>query len=144
MPSHYSTGTSRRNSPPWCKKGMFTGINPTIDGRPAVLNAFVNWTGDYYGEPFAVITTVHLRRTPLNDGWTGDSAATGKRVHVAVADLATDEAVDVQARLYNDDVQFDAVTWYTVTTRFARPWGTPIFRKLAPPEHNPVILQILG
>lgn len=69
MPSHFSTGTTRRRSPPWCKPGMYGNVPPFIDGRPSSLNAFATWRDLIGTDQFDLAGVMHLtRKTPFT-GW---------------------------------------------------------------------------
>lgn len=144
MSSHFATATTRRNSPSWCKPGMFTGIVPTVDGKPATVSAYARWTGDYYGIPFDVIETFALRRNQANNGWAGESASSGKRVTIDCLDTALPDQVDVTLNLYDDDSPYDSFTWRSESNTVRPPWGTKPLNRVNPPEKQLVEVLLLA
>lgn len=144
MGSLFATNNTRRNSPAWCKEGMFTGIPTPLDARPLVLSAYAQWSGDFYGESFNVITTLDLRRTVAGDGWDGWSASSGKRILMQVRDTSDPALVDVTVRLFENGIEYEEQTWEDVLVTYNKPWGTILLRHDEPPESNPIEAQILG
>lgn len=144
MTSHFSTGTTRRASPAWCKPGMFGGIVPTVDGRPATINAYARWTGDYYGDEFNVIETIQLRRNPLNNAWAGESAVSGKRIKIDCKDTADPNFVNVTMYLYDGSAPYDVLWWFNVPTTWRAPWGTQRLINTAGGHRDLVETQLLG
>lgn len=123
---------------------MFGGINPTVDGRPATINAYAQWTGDYYGHLFNVIATFQLRRNASNDAWVGESATHGKRIKLESHDTPDPNLVDVRIYLYDDDAPYDLHEWPNVATTTRPPWGTKPLTHTAAPHRDLVEAQLLG
>lgn len=144
MSSTFATATGKRNTPSWCKAGMFGGIDPTVNGRPTSLSAYGRWTGDFYGDLYNVIETFHLPRNPTNDGWAGESAPTGKRIRIECADSALLTIVSVTLILLDDDAIVDSFTWHNVSTTKRPPWGTEQLFQQMPPHAQLIEVQLLA
>jgi len=129
MTSLFATGTKRRNSPSWCKKGMFTTIAPTINERPKTANAYVQWTGHDSGGAFEIIESFRLRRNVTDSGWYGLSSNDGDNVTLDVLDTLDPAIVNVQLNRRYGTTQRATTTWPLVPTTFRPPWGTNMCRK---------------
>lgn len=124
MSSFFATGTSRRNSPAWCKKGMFTGIDPMINALPATLSAYARWTGTDSAGSYNVIETFKMRRNPTGNGWVGESSKSGTNVLLEILDSTDPDRANVTVTLRFNTTPHDWHTWLNVPTNARPPWGT--------------------
>ncbi len=144
MTSHFATGTSRRNSPAWCKKGMFSGIDPTINGRPATATAYAQWTGVDSGGSYSVIESFQLRRNDAGNGWSGHSSTTGSNLSIEILDTADPNFVDVHLHLRIDTALRNSIQWWDVPTTYHRAWGTQMLTTPVTSENQRLQTQILA
>lgn len=144
MGTKFAANSKRRNSPAWCKKGMFTGITPEVDGKPVVLAAYARWSGTLYTVSFDVIDTLRLRRNGAGNGWEGETAPTGDRLKMEVLDTPNPQIVHVHLSLFRDNNYWDDFTWHNVTTQAHKPWGTFLQLELAPPGRATLQAQVLA
>lgn len=126
MSSFFSTGLSRRNGPAWCKKGMFVGIPPTINQRPATASAYARWTGIDSGGSYNVIETFRLRRNATDTGWVGESSNSGNNVKLEILDTADLTIVDVLLNVRIDTAVMNSHLWPAEPTTARPPWGTSV------------------
>jgi len=124
MSSLFSTGLARRNGPAWCKKGMFVGIPPTINQRPATATAYARWTGLDSGGSYNVIETFRLRRNATDTGWVGESSSSGNNVKLEILDTTDLTTVDVLLILRIGTAVMNSHLWPTEPTTARPPWGT--------------------
>ena len=124
MSSIFATSTGKRNTPSWCKAGMYPGINSMVDGRPKTATAYARWTGYDSGGPYNVIETILMRRNATDNGWYGASWTTGDNLAIDVMDTATPTLVDVHLTRRLNTIDLATVTWPLTQTTFRLPWGT--------------------
>lgn len=144
MSSLFATGTRRRNSPAWCKKGMFTGIPPTINQRPATATAYARWTGIDSGGSYNVIETFRLRRNETDTGWIGESSNTGNNVRLEILDTLDPSRVNLNLILRIDTSIRNSHPWPNVPTTTRPPWGTSVLAYSADPTIELAEVQALA
>lgn len=124
MSSIFATSTGKRNTPSWCKAGMFTGIAPTVNGLPATATAYARWTGYDSSGPYNIIETILLRRNAADNGWYGASWTTGDNLAIDVMDTASETLVTIHLTRRLDTLELATITWPPTPTTFRLPWGT--------------------
>lgn len=124
MSSKFATSTGKRNTPSWCKAGMYPGIDPTVNDQPKTATAFARWTGYDSSGPYNIIETILLRRNATDNGWYGASWNTGDNLAIDVMDTASPTIVDVHLTRRLDTLELATITWLQIPTTFRPPWGT--------------------
>lgn len=140
MSSIFATSTGKRNTPSWCKAGMYTGIDPMVDGRPANLNAYARWTGYDSAGPYNIIETIRLTRNSADNGWYGTSWISGDNLAIDVMDTASETLVDVHLTRRRDTQEMETATWPLTPTTFRMPWGTK--QLTTPPDAYDVTIDV--
>lgn len=124
MGSVLSTGTKRRQSPSWCKKGMWGGIPLLIAGLPATLVCYANWYQKLYGVHVHVTETITLTLNPDTKDWEGASSNEGENLYVSICSLEEADHYDVELTLRQGTDLVDSHTWHNVTIPPGRPFDT--------------------
>lgn len=124
MSSHFSTSTTRRSSPSYCKKGKWEDIDSFRYDRPIGVNVYLKWY-DAIGTDFIDFTeSLHAVRNATNDGYVAWSSATHPRIGVEIDDLPDLDRYDVT-------IHVDLYGWIMYSHTFEDvdvtprpPWGT--------------------
>lgn len=144
MASHLSTGTSRRNSPAYCKKGQYGGIAPTLHGLPKTLNAYAYFRWHGTGLDITLNEVIHLRRNASATGWEGTVTDGTSRLEVTVMDTPDDTLFGLGLELFHNDILIDTAGW----THFQPPgiarWNTPTKLTIWVPDFREASLHVMG
>lgn len=144
MTSLFATGVKRRNSPAWCKKGMYPKILPVVDGLPAALTAYARWHELSSGREAYLIETFQLHRVTGSETWYGDSYQYGSNLAVLVDQVPTTETYHLTLYLRLDQLDLDNVTWPAVEIPTPEPWDTGLLTHVITPSIDFRQLRILS
>jgi len=123
---------------------MFTGIDPTIDGRPKTANAYVHWKDIDSAGYYDITESFTLRRNATANGWYGVSSNEGDNVSIHLFDTADRQFVDVLLNRRSGTIIHSTITWLHVLTTFRAPWGTKLLTWLNVPMTTLNELQVLA
>ncbi len=124
MSSLFATGVKRRQSPAWCKKGMYPKISGQIDGRPALLNAYANWNELSSAREIHLIQTFNLSKVPTLVEWYGSFSDAGPNLTLKVTGTPTSDTYLITLCLRQDLMTIDTATWPAVGIPLPEPWDT--------------------
>lgn len=111
MSSHFSSNTRRRNSPSWCKPGMFPKIPAYVDDRPAAMNAFARWYDPLGTDQLDLTEVIRLTRSTTFNGWTGVSAETGYNLKIEIREYPNRTTYDLNLYARLGQIHVDDMTW---------------------------------
>ena len=144
MTSHFSTGTTRRNTPSWCKPGMYRAVLPYVDKRPATITAYAKWFGPFASEQIDMTETFQLRRNAAGNGYHGASTAQPPRLILTLKDHTDLRYYDVVLAVDLYGSVLITQTWYNVDVTRRLPWGTGIIRRVHIPRIRFIETQLLA
>ena len=144
MASHLSTGTSRRNSPAYCKKGQYGGIVPTVHGLPKTLNAYAYFRWHGTGIDATLNELVHLRRNASDTGWEGRTLKGDYRLDVTVMDTLNKTEFGLALEFYAGGVLIDSAGWVHIQPANVARWDTGTKLTIHVPDFREAGLHILG
>lgn len=144
MASHLSTGTSRRNSPAYCKKGQYGGIVPTVHGLPKTLNAYAYFRWHGTGLDITLNELVHLRRNASDTGWEGTTKDGTSHLDVTVIDTPNPTKFGLALDLYAGDVLIDTAGWIHIQPANVERWDTGTKLTIHVPDYHEAGLRVMG
>lgn len=144
MSSLFATGVKRRQSPAWCKKGMYPKISGQIDGRPALLNAYANWNELSSGRELYLIQTFNLSKVPSAVEWYGSFSSVGPNLSLRVTGSPTSDTYLIILCLRQDQHTIDTVHWPAVEIPLPEPWDTSWLEKIVTPHIDFRRIRILS
>ena len=124
MASLLSTGTKRRASPAYCKKGMWGLIPPLIAGKPVRLAVFARWTEKAYGLNIELIESFQLSYNAGTGDWTGASGDQGENLAVEICSLVEKDRYDVELIFRQGTTQTNQHLWANQHIPDVRPFDT--------------------
>ncbi len=144
MSSLFATGVKRRQSPAWCKKGMYPKISGQIDGRPALLNAYANWNELSSGREIYLIQTFNLSKVPSVVEWYGSFSDVGPNLTMRVTGSPTSDTYSITLHLRQALVIIDTVSWPAVEIPLPEPWDTSWLETIVTPHIDFRRIRILS
>lgn len=144
MSSLFATGVKRRQSPSWCKKGMYPKIGGQIDGRPAALNAYANWNELSSARQIHLVQTFDLRKVAGQVEWYGSFLDVGANLSLKVTGSPTSDIYTITLCLRQDQVTIDTHVWPTVEIPLPEPWDTAWLEHVETPHTDFRRIRILS
>jgi hypothetical protein len=144
MTSHFSTGTRRRRSPPWCKPGMYTTVPPHVDAKPTTLNAFAAWRDFFGSDQFDLAESLHLRRTDAFDGWQARTFTTPYWLELQVHDTPDPHTFNLELYVKASWGTIHDHRWIHHQADPAARWDTQLLSRIWIPHVNYAHLIVLG
>lgn len=144
MSSKFSTGSVRLIPPSWCKKGMFTGIIPTINDRPRTMNALASWLILDSAGLIALEETVHLSRNTPDNGWDGEVRSDDFQTKVQVLDRLDPTAYTLTTTLEELGIPVATSMWIHFQELGDEVWDTGVLTNVITPGIREYELRILA
>lgn len=144
MSSHFSTGTTIRTSPAWCKKGMFVGVPPDVGNRPTSLNALAQFR--YVGTAVDVdlFQLIWTPRNQANTAWEGATGQTGYNIHLEILDQPTPGEYKITLQLRQDLALVADQVWIHHQPPDQARWNTGRLTAVQVPGLNEQSVHIMG
>lgn len=144
MSSLFSIGAVRRQSPAWCKKGMYPKTLSSIDGYPSGLQAYAQWHEISSGRQVIRLETFRLTRIPGQPEWLGVSADVDYNLHLYLAQTAPPATYSITLSLRLGQEIVDSIEWSPVAIPQPEPWDTGTLLKTITPRTDYRKLRILS
>lgn len=144
MASHFATGTSRRTSPAYCKKGRIPGTPPMQGNFPSTLNAFAQIVTSGSGYAISLNVLVKLRRNATNNGWEGETTGLAYNARIEIDDPPTGTTFTVILMAIEGAVTLAQQIWYHEQPPATDRWNTGLLEAIITPDTSFFKCHVLG
>lgn len=144
MTSRLSTGISRTNSPAYCKKNKFIGIDPMVNGLPRTLTSFASYRFVASGFDIDANEVINLRRNVSGTFWSGFVTDGTDTLTVNLTDQPTPGEYEMELSISRAGVPITSSTWSHIQPPGVDRWDTGTKTNVVSPGDNEAALHIMG
>ncbi|GAG05768.1 unnamed protein product [marine sediment metagenome] len=124
MSSKYLPRTTKRNTPPWCKAGLFPPIPPITAGVPDYLVAYLVWKDPDLVPPADLTASIKLGWNADENKWMANQAGPGHSLGAYVQQQNGSDQYTLSVELWTDGVLAESHEFENVNMGPDFPWDS--------------------
>lgn len=142
MSSKYLPSVTPRNTPPWCKPGLFPPIPPIVAGVPQYLVAFLVWKDPLLEPPADLTASIKLLWNADQNKWIANQPGPGHSLGGYVQQQNGSNQYTLSVELWTNGELAESHEFENVTMGPDFPWDSGLQTLAVEPGIDEQIMQV--